>query len=633
MKLLHYQKPVLWVLLGTVLACIAAAVLFLVNPFGAKGDALLLQVLNNKETFIKESGEAVSLQAYIQSASNDAASAPQRYTLVDLDGDGEEELVAYIDCDGGKYLIFHIYDGKVYGFAFAGRDFQNLKTDGTFVQNQNSNTNYFYALEFDKTAYRLKELAYHNRVKNKARLGGEEATAEDATVFAVEFWKKPAVQWTAVGEAADPIPLYREFLDGKTTAEDNFTQKKLSDYFPSSGAYEYAFYDMTGDGQAELCVSSVFGIDIFTVQNSSLQHWYTGETSEARLMENGMVLEESYEYDLSAMYYSYQGLTERGQTMFSLHFSWTDVKYTYPDMYTFNRLEVTQEEDQKKTEEYFALKEMAGEAVTGNTKPANYDSLLLQVLNNKKTFYNEDGKAVYLKDHTAASDPFGLTSASRYTLVDMDGDGTNEMVVSFLPNGAYGSYTVFRVHKRQVYGYDFPYNSMQSLKTDGAFMKKDTHSNTYYLTLTFEDTGYQIHELAYCNSAYHADRVCRIGGKAVTLEEVTAYRKEFTLKPDAVWETAPLTDEGNTYALYQAFLAGETKAKQDNGNEYFFGTYLLADYIYLHSVGYDRRRAAGAAHQAEVQSAHFHRQGRTGLPLEHRRCPALYPFEQRRIPI
>lgn len=565
----------LGIALGVMVVCIG--VYFLVSAIRGKGDDRLLQILSNEEPFVQESGETVKLQDYIQSVTNEAASAPQRYTRVDMDGDGEEELVVYIDCDEGKYLIFHSYGGEVYGFAFAGRDLQNLKTDGTFVQNQNSYTNYFYALEFDKTAYRLKELAYYNRSKSAARIDGKEVTEPEMNLYGAEFWNKPGVQWTDGPDAADPMPLYESFLAGNATALENWQPKALFAFLPANGNYSYAFFDMSGDGRSELCLKTRLGVDIFTVRDNTLQVWYRSQSPNTKLAKNGLVLDESYEYDLSALYYGCWGLNERGQYMFVLNFSWTDIKHTYPDTYIFNQQEVTLEEYKEKTHPYLGLDPLPWKTVSKETPAPNYDNRLLQVVNNQRSFYNEAGKSVYLKDHSATPDSIGPIRASQYTLVDLDGDGTREMVVFSLPSGAFGCYTVLRYWNGNIYGYDFPSNSMQNLKADGSFMEKDSNGNISILTLSFEDTGYQVHELAYSNSAYELQRVYRIGGRYATLEQMTAYRREFSLQPEAVWEALPPTAEDNAYTLYENFLAGSAKAVHPGSGEFFFGTYLLAD--------------------------------------------------------
>ena len=59
----------------------------------------------------------------------------ERFALLDLDGDGAQELVLQsIDVAGdmGGYLVLRAQEGEVYGFASDWRSFWSLKTDGSF---------------------------------------------------------------------------------------------------------------------------------------------------------------------------------------------------------------------------------------------------------------------------------------------------------------------------------------------------------------------------------------------------------------------------------------------------------------------------------------------------------------------
>jgi len=334
----------LGIALGVMLVCIG--VYFLVSAIRGKGDDRLLQILSNEEPFVQESGETVKLQDYIQSVTNEAASAPQRYTRVDMDGDGEEELVVYIDCDEGKYLIFHSYGGEVYGFAFAGRDLQNLKADGTFLQSKSTHVNYYYAIGFSGAEYQLTELAYGNYEKNKARINGQEATTAEISDYSVGFWNKPAVQWISCTETVDPMPLYRDFLDNKITAKDNWQEKNLAYYLPAHGYHGYAFLDMTGDGVPELCVKE-YKLHFFTVKNGELRHWYTEENGYSKLLSNGALFAEAR--DAGFQGYTYRILSENTSVAVRVTFEWWDGRYmdpsqVLPDRYVFNAQDVTKAE-------------------------------------------------------------------------------------------------------------------------------------------------------------------------------------------------------------------------------------------------------------------------------------------------
>lgn len=85
-----------------------------------------------------EEGEEVSLDLdrvpAVFSRESDYSSI-WRFTAVDLDGDGETEvLLQVIDVAGdmGGYMILHREAEEVYGYSASYRDFEDLKTDGTY---------------------------------------------------------------------------------------------------------------------------------------------------------------------------------------------------------------------------------------------------------------------------------------------------------------------------------------------------------------------------------------------------------------------------------------------------------------------------------------------------------------------
>lgn len=569
----NYKRTIFWIFLGVILAAVGATAYFWINSFAQKGDDLLLRVLNNKETFIQESGQSGYLREYVQGTTGGAASAPDRYTLTDLDGDGTEEMVAHISGDPGKYLVLHIYNSKAYGFAFAEQDFQNLKADGSFIKSQNTYANYFYTLQFDGCQYRLTELAYHNSEKNKARINGQNATEPEVTLFAMDFWEKPAAKWTAGPEAIDPMVLYEAFLAGTATAKDNWEDRGLATYIPEDGVYGYAYIDMTGDGSPELCINIGAGkVRVFTVKNKGLVHWGTYGTSFGGLHSNGLYIDQVYDYNFSYLYYECRGLSENGSVVFSLNFSYEDKPYTDSDVYRFNGEEVSGEQYVEKTKKFMncfneeSFWTFVPEETTQQPSSQNTDALLLKVLNNETPFLDESGNRLLLREHRLGKNVHDYILQPKYTLVDMDGDGSRELVLFVTPS-IYGSYLLLRVYQGQVYGYVFDGKSFANLRQDGSFMQMDDDGNTSYVTLAFEGTGYKVFEQAYYNSAVNDIRVYRLGGKYTTDDRLHDYVVEFAQKAETLWVDCQNCTACPEKALYEAFLAGETTATDQYGEE------------------------------------------------------------------
>ncbi len=173
------------------------------NPL-TKEIALLLSVLNNENAFIDETGKSVYLKNYKifsdHGAMPGAATIPQKYALVDFDNDGTDELVVYVTPDFGAYLVFHIYNDRVYGFEFTARAITDLKKDGTFTGSSGAGNNMYVTLSFKDHKYELYELAYrYDMPENKIyRLNGRDVTAEDFAVFYEEFKNKPEIDWVKI---------------------------------------------------------------------------------------------------------------------------------------------------------------------------------------------------------------------------------------------------------------------------------------------------------------------------------------------------------------------------------------------------------------------------------------------------
>ncbi|MCH5270915.1 MAG: hypothetical protein J1E83_09225 [Lachnospiraceae bacterium] len=85
--------------------------------------------LGNKELNIEDIGEVVTDDDSITVQAS-------KFTIIDLDGDGENEVVLWIQInrisDYG-FEILHYQEGAVYGYTLPYRTFFNLKTDGTFL--------------------------------------------------------------------------------------------------------------------------------------------------------------------------------------------------------------------------------------------------------------------------------------------------------------------------------------------------------------------------------------------------------------------------------------------------------------------------------------------------------------------
>ena len=192
-SVLNYKKPAFWIIAVAIVASVVVAICFLTNPVVLNNNETLLEVLNNERGFINKSGETVYFKNYRPFNLMDAV--PEKYTLVDLDQDGKDELVVHVNPNFGAYTIFHIYRNKVYGFDFLERELMSLKTDGSFIQSGGAGLQVFAKLQFKKDKYEIIEQAYKDDVAEVYKINGISSTGELAGKYADEFYDKPDVIW------------------------------------------------------------------------------------------------------------------------------------------------------------------------------------------------------------------------------------------------------------------------------------------------------------------------------------------------------------------------------------------------------------------------------------------------------
>lgn len=92
------------------------------------------------------------------------------FSIVDMDGDGVNELVFTSDCD--VIQILHYEEGKIYGYQFRPFKFEitTITTDGVFQTDDLSSTGYAKIVSFDKDGYEIEpvedyESSSHDRIR------------------------------------------------------------------------------------------------------------------------------------------------------------------------------------------------------------------------------------------------------------------------------------------------------------------------------------------------------------------------------------------------------------------------------------------------------------------------------------
>ena len=165
------------------------------------------EVLLGQESFRCADGEAASssldisgVPALFDSNSEDAAIS--YFTVLDLDGDGKEEVVLQItdvSSQMGGYLILRCQDTDVLGYSSGWRTFWDLKTDGTFAYSQEGGTEDGIAsVRFNETGFVMDKHIYGTGdwfIFDSFFIDGQQATKQEYDQALLKQDEKPDAQW------------------------------------------------------------------------------------------------------------------------------------------------------------------------------------------------------------------------------------------------------------------------------------------------------------------------------------------------------------------------------------------------------------------------------------------------------
>ena len=210
---LHYKRPAFWIVIVAIIACVAMAVCFLTDPkemdgsmdelvkkgadvvsaidvesnsketpetpcenkqiFGLTDDSKVAEALNAYRAVWN--GETDMIDNYTKSRSDfyyyldEIGHEVTKFAVLDLDDDKIPEVVLLCSPKGTDvtnfYYILHYDDGHVYSDFFSNRQFDNLKTDGTFRWDGGGGNDGFATISFtedktEKTPYTYDRFTY-----------------------------------------------------------------------------------------------------------------------------------------------------------------------------------------------------------------------------------------------------------------------------------------------------------------------------------------------------------------------------------------------------------------------------------------------------------------------------------------
>ena len=185
-------------------------------------DNILFSVLYNQKPFITAKGTTVYLKDYkpvykeseeVDYYEKDNVFIPLDYTFVDLDKDGNNELIVTESPYADNYLILRKENEKIYGYYLYVRWFSSLKEDGSFWSSGGAFSIEYNTINFDENKYNISTLATFDFVgdeekpssnkygfepdyeKSVFEIGGKRVSFEEIKQFADEWEKRPEAEW------------------------------------------------------------------------------------------------------------------------------------------------------------------------------------------------------------------------------------------------------------------------------------------------------------------------------------------------------------------------------------------------------------------------------------------------------
>lgn len=168
-----------------------------------------------------------------------------------------------------------------------------------------------------------------------------------------------------------------------------------------------------------------------------------------------------------------------------------------------------------------------------------------KVLQNEAEFFSTDEKKfIYLNkfNYFNGSNFEGL-KVMHFTVIDMDGDKIPEIVleltiVNSVESNPAGT-EVLHYEDGKVYGYNFVYRALYSIKTDGTFNFSSGAADNGYGKLRFLSNTSEIDNLGYCESSGYKNGILKvsyfINNEPVTKESYDLFCEKQNGKDDIVW--------------------------------------------------------------------------------------------------
>lgn len=152
----------------------------------------LLAVLNDKAVFKPQKGEPQKLSQYTVSG---AALKVSQYLFIDLDADGENELLVRFSNPNDGTLVLHQSGNTVFGFQFAKEALLKLKQDGSFLQKDKNGGSLYAQMTFNNRGFKINESAYIDHQRHLYRRAYIEKPSKEVKDYVKRWEQKEDAVW------------------------------------------------------------------------------------------------------------------------------------------------------------------------------------------------------------------------------------------------------------------------------------------------------------------------------------------------------------------------------------------------------------------------------------------------------
>lgn len=162
---------------------------------------------NNANFYDTYANKSINLNQFISQRSDSSFSTGiSKFAIIDLDQDGTVEVVLWLTYGGNDssgFEILHDQDGAIDGYSLQYREFNQLKSDGTFSFSSDAADGGFGTISFTATSYSIHKITYSQSSGNDssgnlmlAYFVKNKSATQDEFNIAISNWEaQPNVTW------------------------------------------------------------------------------------------------------------------------------------------------------------------------------------------------------------------------------------------------------------------------------------------------------------------------------------------------------------------------------------------------------------------------------------------------------